>query len=154
MKLIHQLKYRGQEKISDYLGNWLGDDLAECDPYKDIDIVIPVPLHHKKTRIRGYNQVEGFGRAIASKLNIFYRDDVLVRDKNTFTQTKKNRWTRWKNVDTIFMLDKRDITTLEGKHILLVDDIITTGSTIKACANELLKIPNIKLSVAVMAYTE
>lgn len=153
-KLIHQLKYKGQEEISNYLGDWLGEDLMNCKSYREIDVVIPVPLHIKKLKSRGYNQVEGFGKAIANKLNAIFMDDVLVRDKNTHTQTKKTRWKRWKNVDTIFMLNKTNIDSLEGKHILLVDDIITTGSTIKACASELLKISGIKLSVAVMAYTE
>lgn len=153
-KLIHQLKYKGQENISNFLGNWLGEDLVEYDSYKNIDVVIPVPLHYKKKKSRGYNQVTGFGKTIAKKINASFLEGVLVREKDSFTQTKKNRWTRWKSVGTIFMLNQTHNSELEGKHILLVDDIITTGSTIKACANELLKIPNIKLSVAVMAYTE
>ncbi|MFD0963248.1 ComF family protein [Pseudofulvibacter geojedonensis] len=153
-KLMHHLKYKGQEGISSYLGNWLGEDLKSCNAYKDIDIVIPVPLHTKKLKSRGYNQVDGFGKAIANKLKVGFVNNVLIRDKNTHTQTKKSRWKRWKNVDTIFMLDSTKTALLKGKHILLVDDIITTGSTIKACAYELLKIPNVKLSIAVMAYTE
>lgn len=153
-KLIHQLKYKNQEKISSYLGNWLGDDLIACNSYQDIDVVIPVPLHNKKLRSRGYNQVTGFGEAIAHKLGASFIENILIRAINTHTQTKKNRWTRWKNVDTIFMLDEINIDQLKGKHILLVDDVITTGATIKACSKEILSIPNVKLSVAVMAYTE
>lgn len=151
-QLIHQLKYKGQEEISSYLGEWLGVELNESGYYKDIDVVVPVPLHKKRMSSRGYNQVEGFGKELAIGLNAQYNDITLLRIKNTTTQTVKDRLTRWKNVETIFEVS--DFTTLEGKHILLVDDVITTGATIKACVTELNKIPNVKLSLAVMAYTD
>ena len=151
-QLIHQLKYKGQEEISSYLGEWLGIDLIDSGYYNDIDVVIPVPIHRKRKRSRGYNQVEGFGKEIASSLNAAYNDATLLRIKDTTTQTVKDRLTRWKNVETIFEVS--DFTFLEGKHILLVDDVITTGATIKACVTELNKISNIKLSLVVMAYTD
>lgn len=150
-KLIHYLKYKNHPEISDYLGKWLGSELQEATSFTGIDVVIPVPLHKKRLQQRGYNQVEGFGKELAISLNARYNDTVLLRNKNTSTQTVKDRLTRWKNVRTIFEVN--DINTLSGKHILLVDDVITTGATIKACAKELHKIPNVKLSLAVMAYT-
>lgn len=151
-QLIHHLKYKNQKQISGYLGKWLGIELKNSGNYNDIDVVIPVPLHQKRTRQRGYNQVEGFAKELALSLNAEYNDSTLFRNKNTSTQTVKNRLTRWKNVQTIFEIT--DVNTLKGKHILLVDDVITTGATIKSCVTELNKIDNVKLSLAVMAYTQ
>lgn len=151
-QLIHQLKYKDQVEISSYLGEWLGIELCESGYYKNIDVVVPVPLHKKRMRSRGYNQVEGFGKEIALSLNATYNATTLVRVKNTASQTVKDRLTRWKNVQTIFEVS--ELKNLQGKHILLVDDVITTGATIKACVAELNKIPDIKLSLAVMAYTD
>lgn len=150
-QLIHHLKYKNHPEISSYLGKWLGQELKETPHYATVDVVIPVPLHKKRFKQRGYNQVEGFGKELAVYLNARYNDSTLLRNKNTSTQTVKNRLTRWKNVNTIFEVN--DLTSLKGKHILLVDDVITTGATIKACARALHTIPNIKLSLAVMAYT-
>ena len=151
-QLIHHLKYKNQEHISRYLGKWLGLELKDCGYYNDIDIVIPVPLHKKRMRQRGYNQVEGFAKELALNLAADYNDTTLLRNKNSSTQTVKNRLTRWKNVQTIF--EVTDVKTLQDKHILLVDDVITTGATIKACVTELQKINGVKLSLAVMAYTQ
>ena len=151
-QLIHQLKYKNQEEISSYIGEWLGFELIESGYYNDITVIVPVPLHSKRMRSRGYNQVEGFGKEIALSLNAVYNDTTLLRIKNTTTQTVKDRLTRWKNVETIFEVS--ELKKLEGQHILLVDDVITTGATIKACVKELHKIPNIKISLAVMAYTD
>jgi len=151
-QLIHQLKYKNQHEISAYLGKWLGVELKECSYYDGVDVIVPVPLHKNRMKVRGYNQVEGFGRTLAINLNAEYNDTTLLRIKNTSTQTVKDRLTRSRNVQTIFEVS--ELNTLKGKHILLVDDVITTGATIKACVNELNKIPNVKLSLAVMAYTD
>lgn len=151
-QLIHQLKYKNQQEISNYLGKWLGVELVESEFYKSVDVVIPVPLHKKRMKERSYNQVAGFGEELAICLQASYNDITLLRIKNTVTQTVKDRLTRWRDVQTIF--EVLDIKSLEGKHILLVDDVITTGATIKACVKELHKIPNIKISLAVMAYTD
>ena len=151
-QLIHGLKYKGYENIGFLLGNWLGGELKDVDEYKAIDIVIPVPLHKKKLKKRGYNQVAKFGQQIAKALNSEYKDDVLVKITNTKSQTSKGRFTRWTNSDELFAL--KNISAIDGKHILLVDDIITTGSTAESCATELLKIDNIKLSLATMAIAD
>lgn len=151
-QLIHQLKYKNQHEISAYLGKWLGTELKECNYYDGVEVIVPVPLHKNRMKVRGYNQVEGFGKALAVNLKAQYNDTTLLRIKNTSTQTVKDRLTRSRNVQTIFEVS--ELNALKGKHILLVDDVITTGATIKACVNELNKIPNIKLSLAVMAYTD
>lgn len=148
-QLMHNLKYRGDQKISSFLGEWLGHELALDKNYQDIDIVVPVPIHPKKKRTRGYNQVDGFAKAIATHLNASYESTILTKSKNTKTQVFKGRYTRSDEVFEAFSV--LNTSYHNGSHILLVDDILTTGATIEACAIQLLKIPNIKLSVAVMA---
>jgi ComF family protein len=150
-QLIHNLKYRGHEAVGLFLGEWLGAELAQIQAYKSVDMVIPVPLHKAKQRKRGYNQVSKFGKAIATALEIDYREDILVKVSNTQTQVFKNRLTRWSDANAVF--DVVNPEELHNKHILLVDDIITTGATIEKCAEVLNKAKNIRLSVATMAIT-
>ena len=126
--------------------------MSEIDKYQGIDVVIPVPLYKTKLRKRGYNQVEKFGMEIAKALQADYNDQILIKVKSTKTKVFEGRMSRWKNDGAIFSIS--EIKSLKGKHILLVDDIITTGATIEACAIELLKIDNIKLSVATMAIAD
>jgi len=151
-QLLHNLKYRGHEQIGGFLGKWLGSELSTNDAYKAIDIVVPVPLYKTKLRKRGYNQVAEFGREIAKALKAEYNDTVLVKTKSTKTQVFKGRLTRWNNDGALFSITENE--TLKGRHILLVDDIITTGATVEACASVLLKIDNIKLSLATMAIAD
>ncbi len=151
-QLLHNLKYRGHEQISAFLGKWLGSELNTLDTYKTINIVIPVPLYKTKLRKRGYNQVAEFGKEIAKALNAEYNDTVLVKTKPTQTQVFKGRLKRWNDDGALFSITENE--SLKGKHILLVDDIITTGATVEACASVLLKIDNIKLSLATMAIAD
>ena len=150
-QLLHQLKYKGQENIGAFLGKWLGHELAAIDDYKTIDVVIPVPLHKRKQRKRGFNQVAKFGIEIAEALGVVYRDNVLIKITNTETQVFKNRMARWQQNTTIFTL--KNSALIANKHILLVDDIITTGATLESCINVLNLAENIKVSVASMAFT-
>ena len=150
--LLHNLKYRKQEKIGKYLGSWLGHQLKNLDKYQSIDAVVPVPIHKMKLRKRGYNQVSKFGREIADILKTDYIDDVLIKTSSTKTQVFKKRLSRWQ--DSNDMLSLKNKHKISGKHILLVDDIITTGSTLEACSNVLLQAPDIKISIATMAITE
>ncbi len=148
-RLIHNLKYKEQEQIGFILGNWLGGELKTLDTYKSIDAVIPVPLHINKLKKRGYNQVAKFGQQIARALEVDYLDDVLVKITNSKSQTTKGRFARWMNSDELFALKNMD--AIENKHILLVDDLITTGATFEACINVLNQAKNIKISIATMA---
>ncbi|WP_281988917.1 ComF family protein [Aquimarina aggregata] len=150
--LIHNLKYKGREEIGKELGKWLGDELIQKPDYQDIDFVIPVPLHKKRYRERGYNQVAKFGIEIAKKLEITYLDTVLKKKSYNKKQSKRERLRRWDNTSETFSIENESL--LKNKHILLVDDIITTGATIEACIQALKVIPGIKISVAAMAITE
>ncbi len=150
-KLIHNLKYRGHKEIGPFLGTWLGSELKEIPAWQKITIVIPVPLHRKKLRIRGFNQVAGFGEEIAKALEIPYREDLLLKITATKTQTIKKRLARWGTIDETFVIN--DPGALENAHVLLVDDLVTTGATLEACAHKLLQIPNLKISIATMAVT-
>lgn len=148
-KLIHQLKYKGQEEIGIYLGKWMGEELRRSQYFKDIDLVIPVPLHKIKLRNRGYNQVEKFGREIAKALEIPYNDNVLLKRSTSTTQTIKARLSRWGDIEETFVLNSPE--TICEKHILLLDDLITTGATLEACCNVLKHANRVKISIASMA---
>lgn len=150
--LLHNLKYRGQEGIGVELGKWLGQELQQSTKYQDIDVVIPVPLHKKRMRERGYNQVEKFGIEIAKTLNAEYINCVLKKISYNKKQSKHERRNRWGNTVETFGTQKESL--LINKHILLVDDIVTTGATIESCINVLKSIPGIKISIATMAITE
>lgn len=148
-QLIHGLKYKGYEPISPFLGDWLGGELKTISNYKNIDVVIPVPLHKNKLKQRGYNQVAGFGKQIAESINAKYDDNVLLKITNTASQTNKKRFARWNQSDELFTLKNGEF--IENKHILLVDDIITTGATLEACITVLNQAKNVKISIACMA---
>jgi len=151
-QLIHELKYNKQQQAGTFIGNWLGDEIVESRRFKNIDYIIPVPLHHKKLKSRGYNQVTTFGKGLAKKLQIPYDETILVRISSTKTQTKKIRLDRWKNVQELFYVPNNSI--LENKHILLIDDVITTGATLEACCKAFSKTKGLKISIACMAYTK
>ena len=148
-RLIHNLKYKDHEHIGFVLGNWLGGELKTLESYKNIDAVIPVPLHKNKLRKRGYNQVALFGQQVAEALNADYLDDVLVKVTNTKSQVNKKRLARWTNSNELFTL--KNMEAIDNKHILVVDDIITTGATLEACISILNQAKNIKISIATMA---
>jgi len=149
-QLIHQLKYRGQKDIGVTIGKFYGHDLRKSESFNTVEMVIPVPLHPKKKKKRGYNQSEFFAQGLAESMKVSTDFTTLYRAFESETQTKKSRFSRWKNVETVFKL--RADHGLEGKHILLVDDVITTGATLEACAQMLLAIPDVKVSIATIAY--
>lgn len=150
--LIHDLKYKGNEKLSFHLGEWLGEFLRDTEWKNKIDIVVPVPLHKQRMRERGYNQVEGFGKAIAEKLAANYRDDVLKRRSNSKTQVFKNRLARTDVVQNHFYIDKNE--NLKDQHVLLVDDLVTTGATLEACYLALKDAGVQKLNIATIAVSK
>jgi len=149
-QLIHQFKYKGKKEIGSYIGRLYGDYLTKTEAFNNIDLIVPVPLHPKKIRKRGYNQSELFGLGLSQAMNVKLDKTTLFRTRASSTQTKKSRYKRWENVETIFSL--RNGENLKGAHILLVDDVVTTGSTLEACAQALLQIEGVRVSVAAMAY--
>lgn len=148
-ELIHNLKYKGQEEIGTVLGEWYAEDLKNQELLKSVDEIIPVPLHKRKFRERGYNQVTGFGLALSNNLNISYNPTLLVRNVYSKTQSKKNLLNRSEGIDTVFdvLYSEKD----HNKHFLLIDDVMTTGATLEACSHALLKIPGAKISIVCMA---
>ena len=148
-ELIHNLKYKGQEEVGTVLGEWYAEDLKNLEIIRSVDEIIPVPLHKRKLRERGYNQVTNFGLTLSENLNIPYNQSLLVRNIYSKTQSKKSFLNRSDAIDTIF-----DVAFTEkdhNKHFLLIDDVITTGSTLEAGSHALLKIPGAKISIVCMA---
>ena len=150
--LMHHFKYSGMQRIGHILGNIAGAQLAGNETFNSTELIIPVPLHKKRLKERGYNQSACFAQGIAEKLDIPVEENNLVRLKATETQTHKSRFARYENMKDVFSVQNPE--RLENKHILLVDDVITTGSTLEACGNALLKVPGLKLSIATIAYAE
>lgn len=151
-KVLHSVKYRGNKELATLIGKWYAEDLAKHETVKDACVIIPVPLHPNKFKQRGYNQSEEFAKGLAAGLNINIDTASLKRTEFTTTQTKKSKYERWENVEDVFELT--DKKPLENKHIILVDDVITTGATIEACYKTLQQIEGIRISVLSMAYAE
>jgi ComF family protein len=148
--LIHNLKYRGIKEIGFELGRIYGLSLKSSAFTEGIDLIIPVPLHLSKKRIRGFNQCDFISAGIGDATGLPVFLDSLARITGSETQTKRSRYDRWTNVEGIFHVTLPE--SIRGRHILLVDDVITTGSTIESCANELLKVEGVKVSVAALAF--
>lgn len=150
--IIHHLKYKNNQEIGSLIGDWFGNHLKEAKQFSDIDYIIPVPLHPKKLKSRGYNQLTTFGINLAKQLNTNFCPKILIRISATKTQTFKQRFERFNNTETKFNLT--DFNIFKNKHVLLIDDVITTGATLESCCKELLKTNNIKISIVTIAYTE
>ncbi|MEO8150505.1 MAG: phosphoribosyltransferase family protein [Bacteroidia bacterium] len=149
-QLIHSLKYKGDKEVGHILGNMFGCDLRESENYNQIDFLIPVPLHKSRKYSRGYNQSEMIAKGLNESMEIPVETNILLREKATETQTKKRRYTRYENMKEVFII--KNAEHLTGKHFLLVDDVITTGSTLAACAEKLLQIKDARVSIAALAY--
>jgi ComF family protein len=150
--LMHQFKYKGMRQIGNLLGNIAGEQLTKNAVFNAVDVIIPVPLHKKRMRQRGYNQSACFADGLAQKLNAVVEENNLIREVATETQTHKSRFARFENMREVFVIKNPE--GLTNKHILLVDDVITTGSTLEACGIQLLKIEGVRLSIATIAYAE
>ena len=148
--LIHNLKYQGKADVGIKLGNLYGKVLKKAPLFSDIDLIIPVPLHPKKELKRGYNQSDMFAKGLSESMEVSWEKNVLIRSKMTETQTKKSRLERLENVQNVFEIKNPKI--LENKHILIVDDVLTTGATLEACATKILVVPNTKVSLATIAF--
>lgn len=143
--LIHTLKYENNKDVGVFLGQSIGREIKKSG--HQVDVIIPIPLHPKKLQIRGYNQSEYLAEGVRKVLpGIKIDNESLIRIEHSTSQTNKNKYERWENVGKIF--DLHDQSKLVGKHVLLIDDVITTGSTIEACAQILSQINDIKISVA------
>jgi ComF family protein len=146
--MMHKFKYHGNKEIGSVLGKSFGNQLINSD-FNDIDVIIPVPLHKSKLKKRGYNQSEWISMGLSETMRKPLDTKSVIRAVATETQTRKGRYERWKNVEEIFKVTSEE--ELRGKHVLLVDDVITTGSTMEACINTILKIEDTKVSVAALA---
>jgi len=147
--LLHSLKYNHKPEIGVLLGKELGAEMNVSGNFSDIDFIVPVPLHPNREKKRGYNQSERIAAGISAVTKIPVLRGVLVRNSDTQTQTKMNKEERWQNVSGKFVLMDTDI--LKGKHVLLVDDVLTTGATTESCGIVLLSVEGLKLSIAVLA---
>lgn len=151
-KIMHAIKYKHNKDLAVLVGKWYAEDLKEDPIISKADYVIPVPLHSKKFKIRGYNQSEEFAKGLAEGLKTNLNTSVLTRKEFTETQTKKSKYERWENVEDVFELIVPE--TFKNKQVILVDDVITTGATIEACCQLLQSIEGIQISVLSIAYAD
>ena len=150
--LIHHLKYHDHPEVGTYLGRLAANELKQSDFFEDIDLIVPVPLSKKKFRKRGYNQCDYIARGISEITGIALCTDCMERVVDTDTQTQKGRMERWKNTEGIFRIANPEI--LQGKHILIVDDVSTTGATLHACIYALLTVPGVHVSAFALSATK
>ena len=148
-KLIHELKYNRGKDVGVFLGKQLGYALKESSYFRNIDYIFPIPLHPKKEKLRGYNQSKYIAKGIQEILQVKINTRSLIRIENTDSQTRKKRFSRWENMMNSFALKKTK--TLKHAHILLIDDVVTTGATLEACAQKLLEIEGVRVSIATIA---
>jgi len=148
-KLIHSFKYHGNKELAYLLGKLSWHDLADSPLFKHIDLIIPVPLHKKRQRKRGYNQAEYIAKGIRQVSGLPVRTDILYREIASTSQVKKNIYDRWNNMQELFTIKNEQ--TIQGNHVLLVDDVVTSGSTLCACATKLLSIKDVQVSIFTLA---
>jgi len=149
-RIIHELKYRENQDIGKQLGKMFALELLKSERLNSVDVLIPVPLHPKKQKMRGYNQSLCIVQGMQEILGCSIDSTTLFRTRYTESQTRKHRYQRWQNVSDLFAV--RQPETLKGKEVMLIDDIITTGSTVEACVHALKKIPEVRISVGAIAY--
>lgn len=148
-KLIHKLKYKNMPEIGIVLGREMGFEIKDS-VFNEIDLIIPVPLHPKKKKMRGYNQSDMIAKGLSEGMDKPWRADILKRDTHTTTQTRKGRYERWENVNSIFSINPQ--TSVHDMHILVIDDVVTTGATLESCVAELLVNGASHVSLATLAF--
>jgi ComF family protein len=148
---LHLLKYKARKEIGIYFGEQMGASLNHSLRFNDCEIIIPLPLFAAREKKRGYNQAALIAEGISQQLKIPVISDAVSRIKKTETQTHKTRIQRWENMESTFEI--RDSHKISGKHVLLIDDVITTGASLEACAQVLLTSPGVKVSIACLAHT-
>ncbi len=149
--LIYQLKYRGNKDIGFYLGKMMGEHLLQSPRFQSIDAIIPLPLNKRREKMRGYNQAAFIANGISTVWDKPVWESEVIRKVYTETQTKRDRISRWENMKNVFAIANPEM--LRAKHLLLVDDVITTGASLEACGMEMLKVEGVTISVATLAYT-
>lgn len=148
--LLHEFKYKNRKDIGTWLSHRLGEALQESQHFNKPDALIPVPLFPARERQRGYNQARILCEGLSEKWQVPVWHNVVIRTSRTQSQTRKNRIERWQNMEGKFELSSHQV--IEGKHLLLVDDVLTTGATLEACGNALLQAPQVTLSVATIGF--
>jgi len=151
-ELLHRVKYKGHTELGRLLGRMMGKALQESNRFEGIDALVPLPLHRAKERARGYNQAAVLCEGLSEVLRLPIIKDAVIRLSSTDTQTHKNRIERWQNMQGMFKLAQPRL--IVGKHLLLVDDVITTGATMDACARALMEAEGVRLSVAALAWAD
>ena len=151
-EMVYQLKYRGHYEMGESMGEMTAKEFDEMGFFEGIDIILPIPLARKRQRQRGYNQSVEIARGVSKATGIAMRDDIVVRTAYHGSQINKDRWARLDNVENLFML--KNGAAVHGKHILLVDDIVTSGATVIACGTELMKAEDVKISVLALGFTK
>jgi len=149
--LLHQFKYEGNKKIGLYFGHRIGEAIMGSGRFQPPDLLVPLPLHARREKKRGYNQAMILCQGISAVMKTEIAEELVIRKKETQTQTFRNRIERWENISSGFEL--RNTDSAEDKHLLLVDDVVTTGATLEACGAELLKTKGARLSIATLAFT-
>lgn len=149
--ILHELKYKGNKELGEYLGFTYGIQLLEFLKDENVNYILPIPLHKKKEKRRGYNQSEWIAKGLSKGLNIPYLTNVLIRVDFTETQTRKSRINRWENVKNVFQVQNEGL--IRNKHVLVCDDVLTTGATMEAALKELIKIEGVTVSVITLAVT-
>lgn len=150
--LMHRFKYENRPDIGVRIGQLCATELKNFHPYNDVELILPIPLHKRKLRTRGYNQAAAFAEGLSSSFEIPFFPNAIGRTKFTSTQTKKSRIERYTNVKSVFKI--KNPQKLMNKHILLVDDVVTTGSTLATCVEELKQIEGVKVSLLAIAFAE
>ena len=149
--LVYQLKYQGNKDIGVYLGKLMGEMLQQSQRFQDVDAIIPLPLNKRREKKRGYNQATAIANGIHSVWDKPLLDKAVLRTVYTETQTRKDRLSRWENMQGVFAIAQPE--ALRGKHLLLIDDVITTGASLETCGMEILKVDGVTLSLATVACT-
>jgi ComF family protein len=151
-QLLHRLKYKGNYRMGQVFGEQMGNVFKQSGFMVGIDMIIPVPLHKKKLKVRGYNQSEHIAIGLSQSTGVEVEKSILLRTVHTESQTRKGRFERWENVSNIFTVANPEL--LNGKHVLIIDDVVTTGATLEACVQALLQNSSVKVSVATVGYAD